>query len=224
MTDPFILAFSLEALFTSHEFWMGFVIVLLLFVIWLLTRHQECGYSGEPEGKITDLSHALAGLTHGSVSEGNSVTLIQGPDYFGSVCRDISKATHSVHFETFLWEAGKASDLIAAALCEAAGRGVKVRVLTDARGSSGMGAEVKEKLREAGCEHHSFHRWRLMNLGRFNIRDHRKIVIIDGRTAYAGGHCITDSWLEEPGKASCLSGCDRAIHGAGCERDPIGFR
>jgi cardiolipin synthase len=40
-----------------------------------------------------------------------------------------------------------------------------------------------------------FHQKRLRNIGVFNDRDHRKMVIIDGREAFAGGHCIVDKWL-----------------------------
>lgn len=178
-------------------FWLGLTVCVLIFVIWRLTRHQECRFSGEPEGNITDHARTLVGLTHGALTEGNSVELIQGPAFFERICYDISRAKHSVHFETFLWEKGKAADLVADALCEAASRGLRVRILIDARGSSKIGSDIKERLRKAGCELHVYHRWKLMNLGRFNIRDHRKILVIDGTIAYSGGHCITDQWLED---------------------------
>ena len=186
--------------FSVMEMCLAATVALLLFVIWLLTRHQECHYHDEPEGTIDELLQAVAGLTHGRVSTGNAVELIQGPDFFKRLCDDLRSATHSIHFETFLWEEGKASDLLTEALCEAAGRGVKVRIMTDARGSSGMGKMVCSRLENAGCDLHSFHRWRIMNLGRFNIRDHRKIAVIDGKIAYVGGHCITDRWLEDQEK------------------------
>ncbi len=188
---------QVAAFYANVNFWLGVVIVLLLFVIWLLTRHQECAYSEEPPGNIAELSHTLAGLTHGSISEGNSVELVHGAAFFERITEEMATARHSIHLETFLWEKGKASDLVTDALCQAARRGLKVRVLTDARGCSGMGSDTRDRLKEAGCETHHFHRWRLMNLGRFNVRDHRKILVIDGRAAYVGGHCITDAWLED---------------------------
>ncbi|MGK0189220.1 MAG: cardiolipin synthase [Verrucomicrobiales bacterium] len=67
-------------------------------------------------------------------------------------------------------------------------------MLTDARGSSKFGSEAKDRLIEAGCKVESFHRWRVRNLGKFNVRDHRKVVVIDGKIAFVGGHCIADYW------------------------------
>ena len=44
--------------------------------------------------------------------------------------------------------------------------------------------------------------WR--HIGVFNERDHRKIVVVDGRMAFVGGHCIVDSWLGAPRTARTL--------------------
>lgn len=198
---------------TTLEYSLAGAVLILLFVIWRLIHHQECGYSAEPEGKILDLLPTLAGLTHGTVTEGNSVSLVRGAKFFDEVVSEMAQAEHSIHLETFLWEKGKASDLIAKALCEASARGVKVRVMADARGSSGMGSETRDKLKEAGCELHFFHPWKLMNLGRFNIRDHRKIVVVDGITAFVGGHCITDAWLEDQGETPVFSDISARLQG-----------
>ncbi len=40
-----------------------------------------------------------------------------------------------------------------------------------------------------------YHRRRLRNIGRVNRRDHRKLLVVDGRVAFVGGHCIVDNWL-----------------------------
>lgn len=198
---------------TPLEYSLAGVVLVLLFVIWRLIHHQECGYSAEPEGKISDLLATLAGLTHGAVTEGNSVSLVRGAKFFDEVVSEMEQAQHSIHLETFLWEKGKASDRIAKALCDASGRGVKARILVDARGSSGIGGETVERLKGAGCELHFFHPWKLMNLGRFNIRDHRKIVVIDGKTAFVGGHCITDAWLEDQGETPVYSDITARLQG-----------
>jgi cardiolipin synthase len=50
-------------------------------------------------------------------------------------------------------------------------------------------------MRDAGCRVVFFHERRLRNIGVFNDRDHRKLVVIDGREAFVGGHCIVDQWL-----------------------------
>ena len=50
-------------------------------------------------------------------------------------------------------------------------------------------------MRKAGCRVTFFHKRALRNIGVLNDRDHRKMVIIDGSEAFAGGHCIVDDWL-----------------------------
>jgi cardiolipin synthase len=70
-----------------------------------------------------------------------------------------------------------------------------VRVLVDAAGGREMGEAAVGRLEEAGCKFDTYHPTRLRNIGVLNERDHRKIIVLDGRTALVGGHCIVDSWL-----------------------------
>jgi len=58
-----------------------------------------------------------------------------------------------------------------------------------------MGKGAERLLHAAGCRVVKFHDRRLRNIGVMNERDHRKLVVIDGRVAFVGGHCIVDSWL-----------------------------
>ena len=51
------------------------------------------------------------------------------------------------------------------------------------------------QMEEAGCRVVLFHEKAFRNIGVLNDRDHRKLVVIDGREAFVGGHCIVDSWL-----------------------------
>ena len=179
------------------EFCLILAVVLLILMIWVLTHHQESHYDGQPEGQIDEMLHALAGSTHGHVTGGNGVTLIQNADYFDELCREISEAKRSVHFETFLWKSGEAAEKMTKALAGASKRGVQTRILVDARGSSGMSTENKQQLKKAGCELGEYHPWTPLNFGKFNLRDHRKIAVLDGRIAYVGGHCVTDQWMKD---------------------------
>ena len=52
-------------------------------------------------------------------------------------------------------------------------------------------------MNEAGCKVAKFHHRHIRNIGVMNERDHRKIVVLDGRIAFVGGHCIVDEWLGE---------------------------
>jgi cardiolipin synthase len=179
------------------ETFLTLAVLVLLFMVWRLTRHQESHFSGEPELTICEALDALAGSTQGRVVGGNAVKLIQNEAFFDAVTQAMVEARRSVHLETFLWHDGEASERIVSALEAAGRRGLEVRVLSDAVGSFWLSRKTLARLRDAGCKIGRFHRWNPSNLGRLNVRDHRKIIVIDGRTAFVGGHCITDDWLKD---------------------------
>ncbi len=182
---------------TPLEITLSLTTAILLFVVWRLIRHQESHYHEEPNSEILETLEGVAGTTLGTMLSGNEVEIIQDARFFDEVIESIDGATSTIHVETFLWTEGKASDRIAKALAAASERGLKVRVLVDARGSCDMGERAIDTLKKANVEFHQFRSFNLMNLGRLNVRDHRKMMIFDGRKAIVGGHCITDNWLED---------------------------
>ncbi|MGC1175481.1 phospholipase D-like domain-containing protein [Polaromonas sp.] len=168
---------------------------LLGLVIWSIKRHNnpklkiECGES------IDELIPSLAGLTLSSAVAGNSVELLENGAFFDVLIGRIGAALKNVHFETFLWKDGVLGQRMADALSERARAGVKVRVLLDATGSKGVGKVTRRQMEDAGCKLVFFHEKALHNIGVMNDRDHRKLVVIDGREAFVGGHCVVDDWL-----------------------------
>ncbi len=182
--------------------------VLLALVIWSIRRHRDPTLSVDYQAGLPTLLPSLAGLTQGSVHAGNSVELFENGGFFDVLIDEIRAARTSVHFETFLWKAGELESRLIEALADRARAGLPVRVMVDANGGKAMSDAAKHRLREAGCKLHFHHPGRLRNLGVINDRDHRKLAVIDGRTAFVGGHCITDDWLgnaERKGKARDLS-------------------
>jgi cardiolipin synthase len=171
------------------------VIVLLLFVIWSIKRHRDPHLKIECDAPLADLIRSMTGLTQGRIIEGNSVELLQNGAFFDVLLDGMRTAKETLHFETFLWKEGVLGKRVADVLSERARAGVTVRVLLDATGTKKMGKEAERQLREAGCKVAKYHTRRLRNIGVINHRDHRKIVVIDGHTAYVGGHCIVDEWL-----------------------------
>jgi len=171
------------------------VIVLLLFVIWSIKRHRDPHLKIECSASLEDLLRSLTGLSQGRVIEGNSVELFLNGPFFDVLLEGMSTAKESLHFEMFLWKEGVLGQRVADVLSERARAGVKVRVLLDATGTKEMGKAVEDQLRAAGCKLKKFHARRLRNIGVMNHRDHRKIIVVDGHTAYVGGHCVVDQWL-----------------------------
>ena len=169
--------------------------ILLVLVIWSIKRHRSPILRVECDDSIGDLVPSLAGLALSSAVEGNSIEVFENGAFFDVLLDEIAAAQQSVHFESFLWKEGILGQRVADALSARARAGVKVRVLLDATGSKRMGESTEQQLKTSGCRLVKFHKWNILNLGVMNERDHRKIVVLDGRVALVGGHCIVDAWL-----------------------------
>jgi cardiolipin synthase A/B len=182
----------------SGSFWGGMLLALVvvqIFVIWSIRRHRDPSLRIDCDDTIDKLMPSLSGLTLGTAVAGNKVEVYENGAFFEVLIARIRAARHSVHFETFLWKDGQLARKVGDALTDRARAGVQVRVLLDAQGSKRAGKGLVERMRSAGCRVTFFHKRALRNIGVLNDRDHRKIVIIDGKEAFAGGHCIVDDWL-----------------------------
>lgn len=126
---------------------------------------------------------------------GNTVELLS--DYQGSLDRlvaEIDAATHHVHLLYYIWEPDAAGRRVADAVVRASNRGVKCRVLMDAVGAKRGYAKLGPMLREAGVEVNAMLPVGLFrrNAARFDLRNHRKIAVIDGHTGYIGSQNIVE--------------------------------
>ena len=173
----------------------GSLVVLLSIVIWSIRRHRDPKLRIECSSPIDELIPSLAGLTLSTAVPGNSVEVLENGAFYDVLVERIRSAQMSVHFETFLWKEGVLGKRMAETLSERARAGKQVRVLLDAEGSKDVGKAALRQMEEAGCRVVLFHEKAWRNIGVLNDRDHRKIVVIDGREAFVGGHCIVDTWL-----------------------------
>lgn len=171
------------------------MVSLLLLVIWSIRRHRDPRLHIKCDAAIDELVPSLSGLTFSTAIPGNSIELIENGAFFDALLDSIHGARHSVHFETFLWKEGRLGMRIAEALAGQARAGRQVRVLLDGTGARKLGTAALKAMEDAGCRVVFFHGFRLRNIGVLNDRTHRKMVIVDGREAFVGGHCIVDDWL-----------------------------
>ena len=173
---------------------MIFIIVSLAVLYWSAKWRRDPVLRVKQDGQLTALIPSIVGLTQSSLEEGNRIEVLQnGDQLFPRLLRDIGSATHSVHLETFIWWDGKLAREVANLLATKARQGVEVRVLVDASGGRQID-QVEEMLSGAGVKLAKFHPIRISNLARINNRDHRKIVIVDGRIGYTGGFGFGDEW------------------------------
>lgn len=171
---------------------------LLALAIWSLTRKREGRWSklAAQDSESASFPPMAAHLTLGSLSDGNGVRPLQNGDgFWPEILSNIRRAQHTVHFETFLWKTGALSAQLVEAFCERAGVGIEVRVLVDAEGGKRMDKHERERMAECGVKLSFYRPRKLEHLGTYNGRDHRKLLVVDSRDAYLGGHCVDDCWL-----------------------------
>jgi len=134
---------------------------------------------------------------------GNKLALfVRGKDLFSAMGEAIDAAKESVSLETYRFGGDDTGRAFAGLLARAAKRGVRVRLIYDSVGSIELEPETETLMRNAGVqilEYHPVAPWRPR--WAWNKRDHRKILVCDGRTGFIGGMNISDEHapLEEGG-------------------------
>lgn len=139
-----------------------------------------------------DLAVALYQTVGVRMTHGNHIRWANNGTVFDTLVDEVKQARASVNIVMFIWRPGRASDRLLEVLTAKARAGVTCRVLVDPLGSSDFEARVKPRLEAAGCKAHLF---RPLPADENLARNHRKLVIIDGRVAMTGGVAIQDEWL-----------------------------
>jgi cardiolipin synthase len=168
----------------------------LLLMIWSIKRRRRPRLELEPTDN-EDLAPSIAGLTQGTIAEGNRIELLQNGTLWDRLFTDMENAKKTINFETFLCKEGELTRRMTEMLLRKLQEKVLVRVLIDGSGGKHYGKSDLARLREAGAKIAHYHPVRISNVGRINNRDHRKLCVIDGRIGYIGGHCLVDTWLGE---------------------------
>ena len=120
--------------------------------------------------------------------------LVGGGATYDALFDAMAEARHHLHVEYYIFEPDQTGTRMRDALVAAAGRGVRVRLLLDAIGSSRLGRGFLAPLEAAGVEIAWFHpvRVRWLWRPRMNLRNHRKVVVVDGLRGFTGGINVTD--------------------------------
>ncbi len=130
-----------------------------------------------------------------SMVEGNGAEILNnGDEIFAGMTGAIREARSTVNLESYIFKDDRAGKIMAAALMEAARRGVEVRVLVDGTGSKFAGPMLA-RMRRAGVKTAVFRPIRLHTLYKIARRTHRKILVVDGTVSFTGGFCIAEQWL-----------------------------
>lgn len=167
-------------------------------------EERLCQTVGEPpfrpeagEGRDAGETRAFGELGTLPFTCGNSARLlVDGEATFEAVFAAIDRAEHYVLAQFYTVRDDRIGREFQACLLRAAARGVRVRLLYDAVGSLGLRRRYRRALREGGVAVTPFtgpRNWRKRL--RLNFRNHRKIVVVDGREALVGGLNVGDEYL-----------------------------
>ncbi|ASC04310.1 cardiolipin synthetase [Acetobacter pasteurianus] len=155
---------------------------------------QPSSWNRELEGQFAPLALMVGKLSSRALVGGNSIIpLHDGDGAYPHMLDAIDKASKSILLCSYIFRDDKVGGLFADKLVAAHKRGVQVRVLVDGIGSGYFLSPLYHRLRRAGvpCARfmHSLLPWRMPFI---NLRDHRKILVVDGRIGFLGGLNIAD--------------------------------
>lgn len=150
-----------------------------------------------PEGceSLADLAVLGDRVVHNRLQPGNRLQpLINGEEAYPAMLAAIGAAQSSIHLSSYIFDGDGAGTAFVQALAAAAKRGVTVRIIVDAMGERYSRLPAREALAGSGVD---IRLYLPLSKGPFiNLRNHRKLLIVDGATAFTGGmnirtnHCV----------------------------------
>lgn len=120
--------------------------------------------------------------------------LLNGEETFPALLKAVRSATRALTFEAYIFHEGMVADQLVAAFADRCRAGVRVFILLDAHGSKGLPDRYTAVLREAGCALESFRPLRPWAPEESNKRNHRRVMVVDGRVGFTGGYGVDDTW------------------------------
>jgi cardiolipin synthase A/B len=144
-------------------------------------------------GGVDQVGSALVQATGVSLVGGNRLAWRDDGEVFDAMEEAILAARHSVHVDVYIWKPAGPGSRIAEFACRRAREGVDVRILVDPMGSTGFARELHGPLTQAGCDVRYF---RAPRRSHFSLtgRNHRKLVVVDGRIGFTGGFGLAPEW------------------------------
>jgi len=145
---------------------------------------------GEPAFVRTLEAHTDAPLVPGNRAQ----ILLNGDEIFPAMLAAIREAKTTITFANFVYEKGDIAREMAEALAERCRDGVGVNVLLDAVGSKRIRKKDRTLMEHAGCHVATYHSVNPLAIKRINHRNHRRVLVVDGRVGFTGGTGVGEKW------------------------------
>lgn len=151
------------------------------------------------EDQEKQLMYLLLNDTHSPVSDKNDVkVLLNGEQKFPELIACLKAAKKHIHIEYYIYENDEIGREIEAVLIQKAKEGIEVRFIYDDFGSRSIRRNIAKRLRANGVQAFPFMKIYFIPFSnRINYRNHRKIVVIDGVTAFVGGINVSDRYINK---------------------------
>jgi len=166
----------------------------------------------EPAGtKLRPLSLVGESVTGFGLRSCDNIKLLEnGENLYPAMIADIEAAADRIYLCTYIFQNDTTGDSFVNALCRAQDRGVDVRIIIDGLGGMAYPPVIGKKLRKRGLNYKQFNPITLLPPSlHINMRNHRKIMVVDGKAGYTGGQNIGDRHLV---KKSHNPKCARDLH------------
>lgn len=137
-----------------------------------------------------------SGLSRSDIRAGNEVSVLVGTEAtYAAMLDAIAHARDHIHIEYYIFRPDKTGRVFLAALEAAAKRGVRVRLLYDGFGSVGLGPACRALKQAGGHARPFFPLDPIRRAATINLRNHRKLMVIDGSLGFCGGINIGDLFV-----------------------------
>ena len=146
---------------------------------------------GEPSFFPTLEAYATAPIVGGNSAD----FLLNGEQIFPSILDAIRSAKTTITYAQYFYEDGPVARDVAEALAERCRDGVGVNVLLDAFGTLSMPREYTDLMTRSGCHVAYFRPLGQYFFRRYNNRNHRRILVVDGRIGFTGGSGVSRKWM-----------------------------
>ena len=160
--------------------------------------------SVDPTDILERHTAVVESVTDSPLTKGNKVTLLaDGPATYAAMFKAIEKAKDHVNLETYIIEDDETGRKFADLLLKKQAAGVQVNIIYDSVGSMNTPAAFFQRLGEGGIQVVEFNSLNpLKTEGKWGLthRDHRKILIVDGKVAILGGINISEVYSSRPFK------------------------